>query len=682
MSRRLTLILVGTAVLTVGGAALVLSFGIHDRANPVAVELPFDPDIDTSDEDAPTDEPPLTFAAHVGPFIARYCIECHSGERPKSGLTLDYPDEIAATADRLAWAKASDAVRSGRMPPPGRQQPKAAESEAYLTWADRTAVGPPNPGRVTVRRLNRSEYNNTIQDLLGVTLKPADDFPADDTGDGFDTNADVLSISPILIEKYLAAAETVVEAAAKNPIVWQQLTSKPAEDFIPFVLRGTPPQRTDAVKGQRFELTDDAAIASAAEIERTYYAMQAFADRAFRRPVSHVEMSRLMRFVETALANGDGAEAGFKLAVTAILVSPHFLFRVELDPPAGSDSDHRLSDFELATRLSYFMWSSMPDEELFRLAASRKLVDARTLAGQVRRMLHDPKSRVLAENFAGQWLQTRALAEATRDPTRFPGFDDDLRRAMQQETELFIDHVVREDRSVLDLLTGEYTFVNDRLARHYGIAGIEGSHFRRVSLSGTGRAGLLTHASVLTVTSGPTRTSPVRRGKWVLENVLGTPPPPPPPGVDGLKDVGTGKPRTLREQLNLHRSRVECASCHARMDPIGFGLENFDAVGGWRDREGDMVVDASGTLPNGQTFRGPNELLTILAEKPTDFTRCFTQKLLNYALGRSLRPADRSSVDRIVRHAARNNYKLSSLVIALVRSDPFLKRRVPGGSIP
>jgi hypothetical protein len=297
------------------------------------------------------------------------------------------------------------------------------------------------------------------------------------------------------------------------------------------------------------------------------------------------------------------------------------------------------------------------------------------LAAQVRRMLKDPKSRALAEYFAGQWLQTRALAEAARDPVRFPGFDADLVRAMRIETELYFDHIVREDRGVVELLTADYTFVNERLARHYGIAGVSGEEFRKVSLAGTGRAGVLTHASVLTVTSGPTRTSPVRRGKWLLENVLGTPAPTPPPGVDGLKDDHGGKPATLRERFDRHRSRAECAACHARLDPLGFGLENFDAVGAWRDRDGELPIDASGMLPDGRPFHGPGELITALAERPDDFARCLTQKLFTYGLGRSLGPADRSAVDRVVRHAAQNNYRFSSLVIALVRSDPFQVRR-------
>jgi hypothetical protein len=658
------------AVFAATAGGIVLFQTLTHSESISAPEMPtWDADIEGYDVSLVENELTVTYDAQVAPLLVRHCADCHGMEKAEGGVNFD------GMVDSGVWAKVAEVLRTGRMPPHGKPRPGVADLEAFNVWFNRMAMGFKSTP-TTLRRLNRYEYNNTIRDLVGVTLTPADDFPADDTGDGFDTNADVLSISPILIEKYLIAAEAVVDAAAKNPTVWKRLINPPLEDFIPFVLRGNPPERAHAVKGQRFESADDSAIARAVEIDRTFYALQAFADRAFRRPVTHVEMARLMRFVETALANGDGVDGGFKMAMTAVLVSAHFLFRVEVDSPTGAGTNRLVTNFELATRLSYFLWSSMPDEELFRLAASGKLVDVRTLVGQVRRMLRDPKSRALAENFAGQWLQTGALAEATRDLTRFPEFDDDLRRAMRQETELFFDYVVRVNRSVLDLLTGEYTFVNDRLARHYGIAGVEGSHFRQVSLSGTNRAGVLTHASVLTITSGPTRTSPVKRGKWVLENVLGISPPSPPPGVDGLKDVGTEKVSTLREQLDRHRSRAECASCHSQMDPIGFGLENFDAVGAWRDRDGNTPVDASGILPNGQTFHGPRELIAILAEKPIDFVRCFTTKLLTYALGRSMRPADRSTVDLIARHTARNDYKITSLIIALVRCDLFQKRHV------
>jgi mono/diheme cytochrome c family protein len=659
-----------TVALAIAGVVL---FRIAGRCDPTAdgtaAEVPWDPDVEGYDADRTADAPPPSFAAQIAPVLARYCADCHSPARAKGGFSLPaHPDETAAVADRVVWQRVAEAVRSGRMPPPGKPRPTPAEFDAFTAWLDHVTAGSHNPGRVTLRRLNRAEYNNTIRDLVGVAFAPAADFPADDTGDGFDTIGDVLSVSPTLIEKYLTAAEAAIDAVAADPQLWNRLLTAPTEDYVPFVLRGAPPLRDMAIKGTLPAPADE----QAAAIERTYFALQAFADRAYRRPVTQAEMSRLMRFVEDTVNAGERADAGLKLALKAVLVSPHFLFKVELDRPA----DPRLTDFELATRLSYFLWSSMPDEELFRLAAGGELHDPRTLVAQVRRMLQDSRSRALAENFAGQWLQTRALAEVTRDPARFPGFNADLVQAMRTETELFFDHVVREDRGVTELLTADSTFANERLARHYGIAGVSGDQFRRVSLAGTGRAGVLTHASVLTVTAGPTRTSATKRGKWVLENVLGTPAPTPPPGVDNLKDDPGGRPATLREQLDRHRARSECASCHARLDPLGFGLENFDAVGAWRDREGDAPVDASGTLPDGRGFRDPGELIAALAERPNDFARCLAQKLLTYGLGRSLEPADRSAVDRIVRHAARNGYRFSSLVIALVRSDPFQLRGV------
>jgi len=676
MCRRwLNLGLVLASVVAVAVAVLLLR--PVDRPDLIIAETAWDPDVDDEMEDLARNGPPPSFAGHIAPVLTRYCADCHNPERAKGRFVLPaYSEEAAALADRSLWERVAGVVRSGRMPPAGRPRPDPAESEAFAAWLDlatereTASRGTGDAGRVTVRRLNRAEYNNTIRDLVGVAFRPADDFPADDTGDGFDTIGDVLSVSPTLVEKYLTAAETVIEAAAADTGIWTRMASPPAEDYIPFVLRGAPPQRAGAVKGNR-EDADEQAAARAAEIDRVYGALQAFADRAYRRPISHAEMYRLMRFVETSMNNGEGVDAGFKLALKAILVSPHFLFKIESDPSAAKDAVRRLNDFELATRLSYFLWSSMPDEELFRLAAGGKLHDPHTLAAQVRRMLKDPRSRALAEAFGGQWLQTRALAEAARDPIRFPGFDADLVRAMRTETELFFDNIVREDGSIIDLLTADYTFANERLARHYGIGGISGDQFRRVSLAGTGRVGVVTHASVLTVTSGPSHTSPVRRGKWVLENVLGTQAPAPPPGVDGLKEDHAANRTTLRERLEQHRSRAECATCHAQLDPLGFGLENFDAVGAWRDRDGEAPVDASGGLPDGRVFRGPAELVAALAERPNDFARCLTRKLLIFGLGRSLAPGDRNAVERVVRNAARNGYRFSSLVIALVRSDPF-----------
>jgi hypothetical protein len=467
----------------------------------------------------------------------------------------------------------------------------------------------------------------------------------------------------------------VVEATANDRQLWRRLSIPPAIDYIPYVLRGAQPQRNEAVKGELLAPADEQTAVRAAEIDRTYAALQAFADRAYRRPVTHAEMHRLMRFVEEALNDGQQADAGLKLAMKAVLASPHFLFLREADP------DRFTGDFGLAARLSYFLWSSMPDEDLFRLAACGQLRDPGILVQQVRRMLRDPRSRALAENFGGQWLQTRALASSAPDPALFPQFDKELRTAMQEETERFMDFLIREDRSVLELLTADYTFVNERLAKHYGIPGVRGDSFQKVTLAGTPRAGLLTQASVLTVTSGPTRTSPVKRGKWILDNILGTPVPAPPPGVDDLK-TQDGRVVTLRERLERHRSRSACTSCHARMDPLGYALENFDAVGRWRDSDGETLIDSSATLPDGRRFIGVAELRAILIQQPECFTRCLTEKLLVYALGRSLTPADRPAVNRIVRHAGRNDYRFSSLVIALVRSELFQKRTAPSRGVP
>jgi hypothetical protein len=665
MNRARVLLALLAAVALLGGGVVVRRQ--MRPPPPAAIAVP-DPDIDGYDETAAESWPPPSFSRHAAPFLARHCHGCHSTERAKGGVVLD----AQPPTDSAFWRRMAAAVESGRMPPPGRPRPEQREVDLFSHWLASALAG---DGRAVIRRLNRSEYNNTIRDLVGVPFRPAADFPTDDTSDGFDTIGGVLTVSPTLIEKYLLAAEKVVDLAANDPALWRRLSTAPREDYIPFILRGAPAVRNDAVKAMYQEPADEQTAFRAAEIDRTYAALQAFADRAYRRPITHAEMYRLMRFVEAVMNDGESADAGLKLALKAVLVSAHFLFRIEANP------DRLTSDFELAARLSYFLWSSMPDEELFRLAAGEQLRDARTLVQQVRRMLRDPRSRALAENFGGQWLQTRALAQSTPAPALFPQFDNELRIAMQEETVRLIDFLIRTDRSALELLTADYTFVNERLARHYGIPGVRGKQFQRVALAGTPRGGVLTHASVLTVTSGPTRTSPIKRGKWLLENILGMTVPAPPPGVDDLKTQGRTA-LTLRQRLEQHRSRAECAACHARLDPLGYGLENFDAVGAWRDRDGDRPIDPTGTLPDGRRFRGIAELRAVLTAQPERFTRCLTEKMLVYALGRRLTPADRPAVNRIVRHAGRNGHRLSSLVIALVRSDPFQKRPLSPGGAP
>jgi hypothetical protein len=551
------------------------------------------------------------------------------------------------------------------MPPEDRPQPTADESARLITSIkaalERDDCGRPgNPGRVTIRRLNRAEYNNTIRDLVGVDFRPADEFPADDVGYGFDNIGDVLSLPPLLMEKYLFAAETISERAIVRTA--DRRPTDPLPDShrrILFREPASPGEYPDAAR---------------AIVER-------FATRAYRRPVSPEETARLTSFVELALRNGDSFERGIQLAVQAVLISPHFLFRVELDsrpratglPGDGAES---IGEFELASRLSYFLWSTMPDEELFRLAAEVKLHSPEILAGQVRRMLHDPRARALVENFAGQWLQIRKLEIADPDRDRFPGFDEPLRRAMLRETGLFFDEVMRADRSILDFLDADFTYVNERLARHYGISGVSGEAFRRVRLNGAARGGLLTQASILTVTSNPTQTSPVKRGRWVLEQILGTPPPPPPPEVVPLKeDRAADNGRSFRQRMEQHRARSSCAVCHNRLDPIGFGLENYDAVGAWREREGGQPIDASGTLPSGESFRGPRELKARLKARPREFARCLAEKMLTFALGRGVEAYDRCAIDRIVKEIESKEYRFSALVLGVVTSEAFLKRR-------
>jgi mono/diheme cytochrome c family protein len=595
------------------------------------------------------------FARDVRPLLNKYCIDCHNARKRKGNLSLEgFTDEAAALKDPKVWEKVADNLRSGDMPPQGRKRPAAEELDAVNAWIDLAVfkvdcTGQRDPGRVTIRRLNRVEYNNTIRDLVGIDFRPADDFPADDVGYGFDNIGDVLSLPPLLLEKYLNAAEQVVDRAFRDPKVRDRLLNPPANPKFP------------NEKGPRA-------------------AIRAFASRAYRRPATEDEVRRLTGFVLNANRTGDSPQDGVKLAFTAVLVSPHFLFRIEEDPKDGAVV-RRISDYELATRLSYFLWSSMPDDELFRLAEEGKLREPGVLEGQVKRMLADPKSRALADNFAGQWLQIRALRNLQPDPKLFPGFDDRLRADMSRETELYFEHVMREDRSVLELIDGDYTFVNERLAKHYGLPGVRGEEFRKVTLPDRRRGGVLTQASVLTVTSNPTRTSPVKRGKYILENILGTPPPPPPPEVAELKDDKPGAvlTGTLRQRMEQHRADPNCAVCHQKMDPLGFGFENFDAVGRWRELDGKEKVDASGVLPGGQEFDGPGELRVILLGRKDVFVRCLADKMLTYALGRGTERSDRCYIEDIAKAMKRDDYRFSALVIEIVKSEPFQMRRARKG---
>jgi hypothetical protein len=403
------------------------------------------------------------------------------------------------------------------------------------------------------------------------------------------------------------------------------------------------------------------------------------ARRAYRRPVGDSELGELLGLFQTGRSGGN-FESGIAMALQGILVSPDFLFRVERDPAnVSADSAFRLNDLDLASRLSFFLWSSIPDDELLNLAARGKLNEPAVLEHQVRRMLADSRSSALVSNFAGQWLYLRNLKTIAPDRDAFPEFDENLREAFERETELFFENVVREDRSVVDFLDADYTFVNERLARHYGIPNVYGTQFRRVTLSDENRRGLLGQGSILTATSYANRTSPTERGKWILDNFLGTPPPPPPPNVPTLKENSpNGQVLTMRQRMEQHRANSACAVCHQVMDPLGFALDNFDALGKWRTAEGGTPIDPSGKFPDGTPFQGPSGLRKALLGKREQFVTAVTERLLTYALGRSVEYYDAPAIRRIVRESAANDFRWSSIVLGIVKSTPFEMRMSKG----
>lgn len=717
-----------------------------------------------------------TYERDIFPILKQFCGPCHGASGGESGISLL---ALKTSADlkthRETWERVIRQISSGKMPPTGMPAPSATQREMVVQFLGAAMRGGSAPARSTMRRLNRAEYNNTVRDLLGVSLRPADDFPSDEVGDGFDNIGSVLSLSPLLMERYLGAAREVAQAAIytdgskairadatsseagnSNPLpdggrllysngeveatftapvagtykltvaafqdkagpenakMALSANGKPLDTFEVADARGRPgiyalnfeapagrvrvaasfindfyqkdgpPGANDRNLGVLyFELTGPlgAVAGPSAAQKRIIFTrptsgdwgiaerqvLSAFAARAYRRPPTRDQVERLVGVAELAHHNGESFEKGIQLAIEAALCSPNFLFR----PEPGPDLD----DYALASRLSYFLWSSMPDDALFALAAKGKLRDPAVLVAQAKRMLADPKAAALAENFAGQWLQTRKLASMAPDRARFPEFNDELRQSMATETRLFFQNVVAQDRPILDFLDARYSFVDSRLADLYGIGGVTGKAFRKVELP-KGRAGVITQASVLTVTSNPTRTSPVKRGKWILDNILGEPPPPPPPGVSDLKGEGALSSASLRERLEAHRKDALCASCHVQMDGLGFALENYDAVGAWRAKDGVFAIDARGTLPDGAKFEGPIELRDVLLARKGKFVRCLAEKLTTYAIGRGVDERDRATMDGIVRSVGANGYRFSSLVAAIVRSDAFRKQAV------
>ncbi len=599
-----------------------------------------------------------SYASKVQPLLGKYCYKCHGPQlKPKADLNLTkYSSEAAIRENRKIWKEVLTKTLVKEMPPEDFQPQPTQEERDTLTRFIEAALdrfdpnAPKVAGRVVSHRLNRTEYKNTIRDLLGVDFNVANDFPHDDVGYGFDNIGDVLSMPPLLLEKYVASAKKIAD---------QAIAGKDKDKLI-FIAK---PGGNDAA-GKARPNRD-----VAKEI------LTKLASRAFRRTAQQDEVDRLLKLFDAGekLEGGD-FEKSMKLPIRGLLSSPFFLLRVEAE---GFADTYPLTSFELASRLSYFLWSSMPDDELFDLAKSGKILNGPVLEAQTLRMLKDPKAFAFSENFTPQWLQIRRLEDMKFDTTRFPSADAQMRKDMIHETVLFFDAVLKEDLSILSFLDSDFTFVNDRLARLYGLVG--GGNFQKIKLTDPKRGGVMTMAAVLAATSDPDRTSLVKRGKWLMETILATPPPPPVPDAANLKDDPEALKLPLRQRMEKHRTDPNCASCHKRMDPLGFGFENYDAIGAWRDQEQGKPVDSAAELPDGKKFNGPVELKKILKEKKAEFLEGFTEKLLTYALGRGVEPYDGPVVKAISDTVAKKEYKFSALILEIVKSYPFMYRQKDRG---
>ncbi|MFK7767527.1 MAG: DUF1592 domain-containing protein [Mariniblastus sp.] len=716
----------------------------------------------------------------IKPILKQYCGDCHWGADADAGFNLESYKTLKDLLNaRKKWKKVVVRVAAKEMPPADESEELPdAEHKAVLDWLDQLLNSVDctniNPGRVTIRRLNRTEYQNTIRDLVGVDYKPARDFPGDDVGYGFDNIADVISLPPILMEKYLQAAEEITteaiadpsrpayfktisgeqfsghgssreqrinlssngtagyeidipiagrydvqiraygDQAGKEPVKMKfnvagksgttksvrETSDEPGDhDFkarlkkgkqrleISFtndyykngkdrnliVLHAVVKGPTDRLPRSHQMLITETPAKPADQRVSARRILNTFTSRAYRRRATSGELNRLMALYDQARKNGETYELALRYTFQAVLISPYFLYKIEA--PTAPGKTRNLTDFELATSLSYFLWSTMPDAELFKLAAQNKLRAPNIFRQQVQRMLKDDKADAMVENFVAQWLQLRHLEHFKPDPDMFPGIDEDMLRDMATETKLTIADMIKKNRSITDILQSDYTFINERLAKHYGLRGIRGEKFQKVFSDKTGRVGLMTHASILTLTSNPTRTSPVKRGKWIMENLLGEEPPPPDPAAMQLEDQ-TELKGTLRQRMEQHRSNPNCAVCHQVMDELGFALENYDAVGKWRDKEETNTIDARGELPDGTKFKGAVELQRTVQSKMQDqFVRCLTEKMLIYALGRGLEYFDECTLDQIIAQTKKDDYRFSEMIYAVVSSDPFRKRQ-------
>ncbi|HJZ96259.1 MAG TPA: DUF1592 domain-containing protein [Candidatus Solibacter sp.] len=588
--------------------------------------------------------------SEVQAFLRTYCQRCHGGAARLGGFSLNQiaePESLAAAAN--TWSRVANRLRNGEMPPNGQPAPLREESEAVVAWsrmALRTAVCKNGfaPGPYAIRRLSRDEYGATIRDLLNVHFNAGHGLPADGAGgEGFDNAAETLFLSPIHAEKYLDAAKEALEYGAKDP------------------------------KSRRAFLISEPSGSTTPE-EAARKTLEAFVPRAFRRPAKSGEVERYLNLFRTQQKRGERFDQSILFALRGVLVSPNFLFRLE---DANPEPDPRpLDDYAFASRLSYFLWGTMPDQVLFDLAAQGKLLDDTIVTEQITRMLKDQRARDFSERFIDQWLNTRELGRDIKpDAALFPAFyDAEIQSAIRYEPILFFQEILSQDLPVLNLLDSHFTVLTNKLSNFYGLAlkGLTQQPKHAELPENSHRGGFLNMAAVLAVSSYPQRTSPVLRGKWILETVLGMPPPPPPPNTPDLKeDHGSGAPRTFRQRLEEHRRDAACASCHNAMDPLGFALENYDVLGRWRTEDNGKPIDNRGELPDGTKIDGPEHLKKILLDRKTDFLRQLTSKLMGYALGRGLRPADSCTVDQIVSQLEGQEYRSHALIRAIVLSVPF-----------
>ena len=614
----------------------------------------------------------------VRPLLKTYCFQCHNTNKRRGGLDLEKIVETSALDLNELWDQVGDRLRSKEMPPAKSKKPTDDERQTLLAWVKHVAGSQMScatltqeqrdkalAGHTLSRRLNRSEYNNTLRDLFGVDLHAGDLLPSEGGGgEGFDNAGATLFTTPVLMEKYLEAAELVLGTLFPDP------DTAPAKD----VPMPTPDPRLQELRHKLLVAVPGPKMAPNDAARKV---LEAFLPRAFRRPATGKEIDRYVGIFEKASARGDSYEQAVKFSLKGVLISPSFLFLIETPPE--KKGVYQLDHYEIASHLSYFLWASTPDDELLHLAGQGKLHDDKVLREQVGRLIRDPRSRGFADGFATQWLGIRALGDTIRpDGKKFPEFTNELAAAMREETILFFDNIMRENRSVLEIIDADYTFANEALAKHYGIEGVKGKNMRRVQLDDPLRGGVLGQGSILTVTSFPHRTSPVLRGRWILEELLGTEVPPPPPDVPVINEKGKkGQTNTLtfRQQLEKHRSKTECAGCHAKMDPLGFGLENFDPLGRWRKDQAGQPIDSVGVMPTGEKFEGPIELKKLLLEKRRpDFLRNLSRKMLGYALGREVNRVDMCVVGDCVQALEQGEFRSSQLLETIVLSYPFTHR--------